>query len=522
MSEVMQQTAAVKKKGIVGIIGATGYIGGRLTPLLLEQGYTVRAIARSRRKIGCRSFASHPNMQIAVADAGDFLALKQALSGCDTVFYLVHSMEAAGSKFAEQDKYLAGNMANAAAAARVRRIIYLGGLGADTEGLSHHLRSRRETGAILSAGRVPVTQLHAAMILGAGSASFEIMRYLVERLPVMLAPRWVNTRCQPIAVSNVLGYLMGCLKEEGTTGQSYDIGGPDILTYGQLFELYAREKNLPRRWIVPVPVLTPRLSSYWIHIVTPVPASLARPLAEGLRNEVVCKDHRIREIIPQELLSTPQAIRTALRETMQQNLTACWADAGALRPPEWLSCGDADYAGGTILSCNYKTVLSGPPGPIWKTLLRMGGKNGWFYAMPLWKIRGYMDRLVGGAGLQRGRRDANELRVGDALDFWRVLELEPEHKLVLLAEMKMPGEAVFQFQINPLGPESSELLLIARFLPHGLTGLAYWYGLLPIHGPLYRGMIRNIASRSGSRILRGPEPYNPEKPVCALPGGLKE
>lgn len=516
----MQQTAASNAKpGLVGIIGATGYIGGRLAPLLLEQGYTVRAVARSGRKIRCRSFASHPNMQIAIADAADFHALKKALSGCDTVYYLVHSMQAAGRKFAERDKYLAGNTANAASAARVGRIIYLGGLGADVEELSHHLRSRLETGDILSAGRVPVTQLHAAMILGAGSASFEIMRYLVERLPLMLAPRWVNTRCQPIAVSNVLGYLLGCLEQTSTTGQSYDIGGPDILTYGQLFQLYAEEKKLPRRWIVPLPVLTPRLSSQWIHLITPVPASLARPLAEGLRNEVVCKDNRIQKIIPQELLSIRQAIRTSLRETMRQNLTACWADAGELRPPEWLACGDAEYAGGTILSCNYKAVLSGLPGPIWETLLRIGGKNGWFYAMPLWRIRGVMDRLAGGAGLQRGRRAADELRIGDALDFWRVLELEPEHKLVLLAEMKMPGEAVFQFQINPLGPEASELQLNARFLPSGLAGLAYWYGLLPIHGPLYQGMIRRIASRSGCSVLRGPESYEPGGHVCALPEG---
>ncbi len=519
----MQQAASPAKpearSGVIGIIGATGYIGGRLAPMLLERGYTVRAIGRSGRKLGCRSFAAHPNMQIVVADAGDFRALKAALNGCETVFYLVHSMQAAGKDFAARDKYLASNMANAAAAAGVERIIYLGGLGADSGDLSHHLRSRHETGAILARGKVPVTCLHAAMILGAGSASFEIMRYLVERLPVMLAPRWVNTRCQPIAVSNVLHYLIGCLEQEATTGQSYDIGGPDIVTYGRLFQLYAKEKRLRKRWIVPLPLLTPRLSSLWIHLVTPVPASLARPLAEGLRNEVVCKDNRIREVIPQELLSIRQAIRTSLGETMKQSLSACWADAGELRPPEWLACGDADYAGGTILNCSYQAVLSCAPDQVWKTLLRVGGRNGWFYAMILWRIRGFMDRLAGGAGLQRGRRDPDELRVGDALDFWRVLELEPEHKLVLLAEMKMPGEAVFQFQVDPLGPESCRLLLIARFLPHGLVGLAYWYGLLPIHGPLYRGMIRRIATVSDCRILSGPDPYQPEGPVCALPGG---
>ncbi len=502
--------------GIVGIIGATGYIGGRLAPMLLERGYTVRAIGRSGRKLGCRSFAAHPRMQIAVADAGDFHALKEALTGCDTVYYLVHSMQAAGKDFADRDKYLAANMANAAAAARVERIIYLGGLGTDSGGLSRHLRSRHETGAILARGRVPVTCLNAAMILGAGSASFEIMRYLVERLPVMLTPRWVDTRCQPIAVSNVLGYLIGCLEQQATTGQSYDIGGPDILTYGRLFQLYAEEKRLPRRWIIPLPLLTPRLSSYWIHLVTPVPASLARPLAEGLRNEVVCKDNRIREIIPQELLHVRQAIRTSIRETMKQSLNACWADAGELRPPEWLACGDADYAGGTILNCSYQAELSCPPGPVWKNLLRMGGKNGWFYAMILWRIRGFMDRLVGGAGLQRGRRDPEDLRVGDALDFWRVLELEPGHKLVLLAEMKMPGQAVFQFQIDPLDDQSCRLLLIARFLPKGVAGLAYWYGLLPIHGPLYQGMIRRIAALSGCRIQDGPRPYHPEEQVCSL------
>ena len=301
---------------------------------------------------------------------------------------------------------------------------------------------------ILQSGAVPTTFLRAAMILGSGGAAFEILRYLVDRLPVMLTPRWVHTPVQPIAIRNVLTYLMGCLDHDETRGQTFDIGGPEVVTYRQLMDIYAEEAHLARRLVIPVPVLTPRLSSYWIHLVTPVPASLAQPLAAGLANPVVCLDNRIREIIPQELLDCRQTIRLALQRIEQQRVETCWSDAGELRPPEWAACGDADYTGGTVLSLGYRIRLKATPEEVWQPLTRIGGATGWYYGDSLWAIRGWADRLLGGSGLRRGRRHPTELQTGDALDFFRVLEIEPGQRLLLLAEMKLPGEATLEFRLT--------------------------------------------------------------------------
>ena len=308
-------------------------------------------------------------------------------------------------------------MVRAAAAAGLDRIIYLGGLGgADDPNLSEHLRSRFEVARILQSGAVPTTCLRAAMILGSGGAAFEILRYLVDRLPVMLTPRWVHTPVQPIAITNVLTYLMGCLEHDETRGQTFDIGGPEVVTYRQLMDIYAEEAHLARRLVIPVPVLTPRLSSYWIHLVTPVPASLAQPLAAGLANPVVCLDNRIREIIPQELLDCRQTIRLALQRIEQQRVETCWSDAGPLTPPEWAYCGDADYTGGTVLSLGYRIRLKATAEEVWQPLTRIGGATGWYYGDSLWAIRGWADRLLGGAGLQAGpappHRTANRRRPG--------------------------------------------------------------------------------------------------------------
>lgn len=331
---------------------ATGYVGGRLVPRLLEKGYRVRALGRSLSKLQAHPWGRHPQLELAQGDVLDLASLSQAAAGCQAAFYLVHSMIASPQDFSQKDRQAAQNMVQAAAAAGLEHIIYLGGLGESADPhLSHHLRSRLEVAQILQSGPVPGTFLRAAMILGSGSASFEILRYLVDRLPVMLTPRWVYNPVQPIGIRNVLIYLIGCLEHEETRGQTFDIGGPEVVTYRQLFDIYAEEAGLPKRLIIPVPVLTPRLSSYWIHLVTPVPAAIARPLAEGLRNPVVCKDHRIRDIIPQELLDCRQTIRLALQRIKQQQVETCWMDAGAAAPPEWTSCGDVDYAGGTILSC---------------------------------------------------------------------------------------------------------------------------------------------------------------------------
>ncbi|MEJ2672141.1 MAG: SDR family oxidoreductase [Deltaproteobacteria bacterium] len=488
------------------VTGATGYVGGRLVPRLLEAGYRVKALGRSLNKLRSRPWGAHPRIELAQGDVMDAESLRRASRGCWAAYYLVHSMTAAARDFPEADRQAARNMARAAAEAGLDRIIYLGGLGgADDPNLSEHLRSRHEVAWILQSGPVPTTFLRAAMILGSGGAAFEILRYLVDRLPVMLTPRWVHTPVQPIAIRNVLTYLTGCLKQDETRGQTFDIGGPEVVTYRQLMDIYAEEAHLRRRLVIPVPVLTPRLSSYWIHLVTPIPASLAQPLAEGLANPVVCLDNRIRDLIPQELLNCRQTIRLALQRIAQQRVETCWSDAGSLVPPEWVSCGDAAYAGGTVLSLGYRVLLAATPDEVWQVVTQIGGQKGWYYGDSLWAIRGGVDRLLGGSGLRRGRRHPAELRAGDALDFFRVLEIEPKRRLLLLAEMKMPGEATLEFRLIPTPDGGTELIQTSRFLPRGLAGIAYWYALDPLHKKIYQGMLRAIARAIGKPILAGPE-----------------
>jgi uncharacterized protein YndB with AHSA1/START domain len=321
----------------------------------------------------------------------------------------------------------------------------------------------------------------------------------------MITPRWVNTPVQPIAIRNVLTYLMGCLECDEARGQTFDIGGPEVVTYRQLMDIYAEEAHLHRRLVIPVPVLTPRLSSYWIHLVTPIPASLAQPLAAGLANPVVCHDNRIRELIPQDLLDCRQTIRLALQRIAQQQVETCWSDAGSLVPPEWVSCGDADYAGGTVLSLGYRIRVAAPPAEVWQVISRIGGQTGWYYGDSLWAVRGGLDRLLGGSGLRRGRRHPTELQVGDALDFFRVLEIDPNRRLLLLAQMKMPGEATLEFRLSPTPDGGTELTQTARFLPRGLPGIAYWYALDPFHRTIYQGMLRAIAAATRKPITAGPE-----------------
>ncbi|MFP3868360.1 MAG: SDR family oxidoreductase [Desulfobacteraceae bacterium] len=488
------------------VTGATGYVGGRLVPQLLESGYQVRALGRSIAKLQGRPWAGHPQVELAQGDVLDAESLRQAASGCWAAFYLVHSMLADPKGFSSTDRQAAQNMVKAAAAAGLDRIIYLGGLGsAEDPRLSHHLRSRQEVAQILQSGPVPATFLRAAMILGSGSASFEILRYLVDRLPVMTTPRWVNTPVQPIAITNVLNYLQGCLEHEETKGQTFDIGGPEVVTYRRLMEIYAEEAHLFKRLIIPLPVLTPRLSSYWIHLVTPVPASIAQPLAEGLANPVVCQDHRIRDIIPQDLLDCRRTIRLALERIEQQQVDTCWTDAGAAIPPEWVHCGDTDYAGGTILECSYRIILQARPEEVWQPVVKIGGATGWYFGDYLWRLRGWLDRLLGGIGYRGGRRHPQQLQVGDALDFWRVLDIEPHRRLLLLAEMKLPGEAILEFRLRPLNNDQTELEQRARFLPRGLGGIAYWYSLYPFHKWIYQGMLQALAQATGKPIVTGPE-----------------
>jgi uncharacterized protein YbjT (DUF2867 family) len=513
--------AVVNSSRPVLVTGATGYVGGRLIPALLQAGYPVRAMGRSVEKLAGRPWAGHPGVALVRGDALDAASLEAAAAGCDVVYYLVHSMIAQKGRFAEADRTAARNMAAAAEAAGVRRIIYLGGLAeAKHGGLSEHLASRIEVARILQSGRVPATDLRAPMILGSGSASFEILRYLVEHLPVMTTPRWVRSLNQPIAISNVIGYLVGCLEHPETAGQVYDIGGPDVLTYHRLLEIYAEAAGLRKRVIIPVPVLTPTLSAYWIRFVSPVPAAIALPLTAGLTSDAVCRDHRIRAIIPQRLLTCREAIGRALERVEQERLESCWSEDGALLPFEWPYCGDADYAGGTRFVCAYRAVATGTAEELWRPVGRVGGKYGYYYADTLWRLRGLIDRLCGGRGLGPGRPAGSVLRPGDTFDFWRVLRTDPPRRLSLLAEMKAPGDAILDIALAPLGANRCEIRLTSRFLPRGLGGILYWYAALPWHRLVFKGLMREIARRAGRELVGRPRRFTPEaRDVCVLTPG---
>ncbi len=488
------------------ITGATGYVGGRLVPKLLGAGYRVRTLGRSVSKLKGRPWSNHPSVELAAGDVLDKESLRKALAGCWAAFYLVHSMNADPKGYTQTDRQGAQNMVGAASQSELNRIIYLGGLGGqDDDQLSDHLRSRQEVARILQSGPVPTTFLRAAMILGSGSASFELLRYLTDRLPVLIAPRWVDTPVQPIGIRNVLNYLQGCLEQDEVLGQVFDIGGPEVVSYRQLFQIYAEEAQLPKRLIIPIPFLTPRLSSYWIHLITPIPSSIARPLTEGLRNPVVCRDNRIREIIPQELLTCRQTIRLALERIEQEQIDTCWMDAGAVIPMEWYYCGDSQYSGGTILELGYRIHLQADPEEVWKPIEAIGGRNGWYFGQNLWKIRGWMDRLAGGIGFRSGRRHPSELLTGDALDFWRVLEAHPPNHLMLKAEMKLPGEALLEFKIKPLAGGITELTQLSRFMPKGLGGILYWYLFDPFHRILYPNLLKAIGKAIGKPVVQGPE-----------------
>jgi len=501
------------------IVGATGYVGGRLAPLLASRGYPVRAMGRSLEKLNCRPWARLPRIETVQADVRDLRSFVRAAQGCRAAFYLVHSMIADKKGYAQADREGALNMAAVAATCGLKRIIYLGGLGDKHDRrLSHHLRSRHEVEAILSAGPVPVTTLRAAMILGSGSASFEMLRYLVERLPIMTPPRWVDTPCQPIAIGDVLDYLVGCLENDLTAGQILDIGGPDVVTYRDMIRIYAEEAGLPPRLVISVPVLTPYLSAKWIHLVTPVPASIAQPLAEGLAIPVICRDTRILDLVPMERTPVRKAVRTALEKILTHQVDTCWHDAGALLPPAWAACGDAHWSGGTLMTCGYRVRIKTDPITVWRIVRTVGGEQGWFYARPLWWLRGLFDRLVGGVGLRRGRRHPEEIGVGDAIDFWRVLEVKAGEKLVLSAEMKMPGEATLTFEMAPFPDGTTQLTLLSRFLPRGIAGILYWYGLYPFHEIIFFGMAKAIAGATQKPIYGKPRRFTPRiAGSCTLP-----
>ncbi|MFJ4905074.1 SDR family oxidoreductase [Streptomyces sp. NPDC093249] len=478
------------------VTGASGYIGGRLVPELLEAGYRVRCLARTPAKLRDHPWAG--DVEIVRGDVTDGPSLDPALRDVDIAYYLVHAL-GGGPGFERTDRLAARTFADRSRAAGVRRIVYLGGLtphGVPDHALSPHLRSRAEVGQILLRSGVPTTVLRAAVIIGSGSASFEMLRYLTERLPVMVTPSWVRTRIQPIAVRDVLRYLVGSADMPPEVSRAFDIGGPDVLTYLGMMRRYAKVAGLPRRLIVPVPVLTPRLSSHWIGLVTPVPRSIARPLAESLRYEVVCDEHDIADLVP-DPPGTPLAFDTALdlalRRVREARISTRWSSASVPGAPSDPLPTDPDWAGGSLYTDVRERAVAAPPEALWRVVEGIGGENGW-YSFPLaWAVRGRLDRLVGGVGLRRGRRDATRLRVGDSLDFWRVEEIERGRLLRLRAEMRLPGLAWLEMYVEQDGDGRSRYRQRALFHPHGLAGQAYWWSVSPFHAVVFGGMARKIA-----------------------------
>lgn len=466
------------------LTGATGYVGGRLLTRLEEAGRPVRCLARRpealRRRVG-------ETTEVVQGDVLDPASLAGAFEGIDTAYYLVHALGSTGD-FEAQDREAAAHFAEAARAAGVRKIIYLGGLGNPEEALSQHLRSRQETGAQLRAHHPQVLEFRASIVIGSGSLSFEMLRALVERLPVMICPRWVRVLAQPIAVEDLLTYLMEAADLPDGPSRIFEIGGPDRVSYGDLMQEYARQRGL-RRWMIPVPGLTPRLSSLWLGLVTPLYARVGRKLVESLRNPTVVTDDLARETFSLRPRGVAEAIARALGFEDGTFAQTRWSDAlsSGGHPKSW---GGVRF-GSRLVDSRTVRVSVGREAAF-APIRRIGGATGWYYANVLWSLRGFLDLLVGGVGLRRGRRDPESLQVGDALDFWRVERYEHPRLLLLQAEMKLPGRAWLEFEVEG-DASGSTLRQSALFDPVGLLGLLYWYAIWPLHQVVFAGMLRNLA-----------------------------
>lgn len=465
------------------VFGASGYIGSYLAPFLRAEGRPVRASSRNIEVLQARGWE---DIELCEADALQPATLEPVLAGVDTAYYLVHSM-AAGKRFPELDAQAAGNFAAAAARQGVRRIVYLGGL-IPKQARSAHLRSRAETGDILRQGSVPVTELRAGMIIGPGSAAWEVIRDLVNHLPVMVTPRWVFSRSTPIALGNLLRYLADVPLHEATAGETYDVAGPDVLTYAEIMRQYGALVG-KRPYIIPVPVLTPRLSSYWLRLVTSVPTNVARALIDGLSQDVIAEDDRLAALIPQELLSFEAAAQEALEADRAHAVPAHWVQGSYacedFHPQYSFYAKQADGSAETAATA----------AAIWRVICRIGNDGDYFYGNFLWWLRRALDWIVGGPSFRRRRRHPQELRVGDVIDAWRVIALEPEKRLTLLMEMKGPGFGVLEFTIRDQG-ERRQVHMRAHWHPAGVWGLLYWYLLLPAHVFLFSGTTRRIARRA--------------------------
>lgn len=470
---------------VILLTGATGYVGGRLLPLLQRQAMPVRCLTRRPEALVSRACA---NTEIVEGDVLNAASLPNALKGIDTAYYFVHSL-GADRDFAQEDRMAAANFARSAADAGVRRIIYLGGLGAAKHELSKHLRSRQETGDILREHHPHVVEFRASIVIGSGSLSFEMIRALADRLPVMVCPRWVQVKAQPIAIEDLLAYLIAALDLPDGPSQVYEIGGPEQVSYRDIMQEYSRQRGL-KRIMLPVPVLTPRLSSLWLGLVTPLYARVGRKLVDSLRNPTLVTNDLAASAFP---FISPRPLREAIKRALanedldfaQTRWSGALSSAGA--PQSW---GGARFGSRLVDSRSINVNVT--PEKAFVPIVRIGGHTGWYYADWLWSLRGFLDLLAGGVGVRRGRRDPEHLEVGDPLDFWRVECCEPPHTLRLFAEMKLPGRAWLQFEVTPT-ETGSTIRQTAIFDPHGLWGLAYWYGIYPLHQSIFAGMLNGIA-----------------------------
>jgi uncharacterized protein YbjT (DUF2867 family) len=491
------------------VTGASGYVGGRLVPELLARGHNVRCVVRTPSKLDPAPWREQ--IEIMQADLADDLG--HVMDGVDVAVFLVHSI-GEGKDWMAHERAIAGNFRSAAEAAGVRRIVYLGGLGEDRSDLSDHLRSRHAVGTELAAGPVETVELRAAVVIGAGSVSFEMLRYLTEVLPVMVTPKWVHTRCQPIAIRDVLRYLVATIEDPGPLEGVLEVGGPDVVSYAEMMAIYAKQAGLRRRVLIPVPVLSPRLSSLWVGLVTPVPAQVARPLVDSLVNAVVVSDPRAERLFPFERIPLAEAIHRAIGPTAIGGPPTRVANGAS---PAWRT-GPTDprWAGGTEYTDIRRVEVSADPHSTWQAVCRIGGDRGWYRGEALWQMRGLIDRIAGGPGRRRGRHDPDHLAVGDQLDAWRVEALEVDRRLVLHAEMRLPGEAWLEWTIEPVDG-STRLVQTARYRPRGLLGRAYWYAVHPFHRFVFPGIIAGIA-RDAANERGGDE----ERPSGRAGGGREK
>ena len=480
------------------ITGGTGYVGGRLIPLLRDQVGVDRLRLMARQPDYLRARVGD-DLEIVPGDVTKPNTLEAALTGIDTAYYLIHSM-GSGGDFEDQDRIAARNFASAAKAQGVKRIIYLGGLGEGGEALSKHLRSRHEVGSVLQESGAQVIEFRASIIIGSGSLSFELIRALVQKLPVMICPKWVSTLAQPIAIEDVLVYLTYALDHEAGQSKVYEIGGPDQVSYGDLMREYARQRGL-KRLMISVPFLSARLSSLWLGLVTPVYATIGRKLVESLKNPTVVHDNSALNKFPLRPMPLSTAIERALSKEDSEFASTRWQDAvSSSEAPRRFG---GEQFGNRLVDCR-TIAVNRPPQQAFGPIQRIGGKTGWYYGNWLWRIRGFMDLMVGGPGLRRGRRDPVELNVGDTLDCWRVEKIEPPQTLRLYAEMRLPGRAWLEFVVTPTG-SGSEITQTAMFDPVGLFGLCYWYSIWPLHQFIFAGMLRNIAEAAAANNSDGKE-----------------